>query len=91
MGGELLKPGIKVCKRTIQKYLPEIRALFSSSQTWVTFVKDQARDIVACDFSIAEDGLFRLGYLFGVMELNMRRMVHAPVTHSPTDEWTAHQ
>jgi hypothetical protein len=42
-----------VCKRTIQKYLPEIRESSSSSQTWATFVKDHARDIGACDFSVA--------------------------------------
>jgi len=53
MRGELLKLGIKVCKRTIQKYLPKIRASPSASQTWATFVKDHARDIGACDFSVA--------------------------------------
>jgi len=29
--GELLKLGIKVCKRTIQKYLPKVREAPSSS------------------------------------------------------------
>jgi putative transposase len=38
--GELLKLGIKVCKRTIQKYLPKVRETPSSSKTWATFVKN---------------------------------------------------
>jgi transposase InsO family protein len=89
--GELLKLGIRVCKRTIQKYLPEVRESPSSSQTWATFVKNHARDIWACDFTVAYDWLFRPWYIFVVMELKTRRIVHSAVTHSPTGEWTAQQ
>ena len=38
--GELLKLGIKVCKRTIQKYMPKERKSPPSSQTWATFMKN---------------------------------------------------
>jgi len=89
--GELLKLGIKVCKRTIQKYLPKVSESISSSQTWATFVKSHARDIWACDFTVAYDWLFRPWYIFVVMELKTRRIVHSAVTRSPTDEWTAQQ
>jgi len=57
--GELLKLGIRVCKRTVQKYLPKVREAPSSSQTWATFVKDHAADIWACDFTVAYDWPFR--------------------------------
>ena len=87
--GELLKLGIKACKRTIQKYMPKVRESPSSRQTWATFVKNQARDIWACDFTVAYDWLFRPWYIFVVMELKTRRIVHTAATHSPTDEWTA--
>ncbi len=89
--GELLKLGIRVCKRTIQKYLPKERESPSLSQTWASFVKNHARDIWACDFTVAYDWLFRPLYNFVVMELKTRRIVHSAVTHSPTDEWTAQQ
>ncbi len=89
--GELLKLGIRVCKRTIQKYLPKERESPSLSQTWATFVKNHARDIWACDFTVAYDWLFRPWYIFVVMELKTRRIVHSAVTHSPTGEWTAQQ
>ncbi len=89
--GELLKLGIRVCKRTIQKYLPKGRESISSSQTWATFVKNHARDIWACDSTVAYDWLFRPWYIFVVLDLKKRRIVHTAITKSPTDEWTAQQ
>ncbi len=89
--GELLKLGIEVCKRTIQKYLPKERKTSSPSQTWATFIKNQASGIWACDFTVVNDWLFRQWYIFVVMELKTRRIIHARVTKYPTDEWTAQQ
>jgi len=89
--GELLKLGIKVCKRTIQKYLPKVRKSPSSSQTWATFVRNHAQDIWACDFTMVHDWLFRPWYIFVVMELKTRRILHTAITKFPTDEWTAQQ
>jgi len=43
--GELLKLGIKVCKRTVQKYMPKAEKSSSLSQTWASFVKNHAKDI----------------------------------------------
>ena len=89
--GELLKLGIEVSKRTIQKYMLKERGARSSSQTWATFLKNQAGDIWACDFTVVYDWLFRQWYIFVVMELKRRRIVHMGATKSPTDEWTAQQ
>ena len=89
--GELLKLGIKVCKKTIQKYLPKVREAPSSSQTWATFVKNHVADIWACDFTVVYDLLFQPRHIFVVMELKTRRIVHSAVSTSPTDEWTAQQ
>jgi putative transposase len=57
--GELLKLGIKVCKRTIQKYMPKERKSPSPCRNWVTFIRKHASDIWACDFTVAYDWLFR--------------------------------
>ena len=89
--GELLKLGIKVCKRTIQKYMPKERKSPSSSQTWATFVKNHIGDIWACDFTVVYDWLFRPWHIFVIMELKTRRIIHSAVTTSPSDEWTAQQ
>jgi putative transposase len=87
--GELLKLGIKVSKRTIQKYIAKGRQ--ASGQTWATFLKNHAGDIWACDFTVVFDLLFRPLHIFIILELKTRRVVHTAVTPSPTDEWTAQQ
>jgi putative transposase len=89
--GELLKLGIEVSKRSIQKYMPKDRKERSSSQNWATFLKNQASNTWACDFMVVNDWLFRQWYTLVVMELKTRRIVHTGVTKYPTDEWTAQQ
>jgi hypothetical protein len=89
--GELLKLGIEVSKRTIQSYMPKDRKEQSSSQTWATFLKNQAGNTWTCDFAVVNDWLFRQLYIFVVMELKTRRIMYTGVTKYPTDEWTAQQ
>jgi len=88
--GELLKLRVKVSNRTIQKYMLKERHN-KSGQTWVTFLKNHIRDIWACDFTMVNDLLFRPMHVFVIMELHIRRIVHAAVTRSPTDEWVTQQ
>ena len=88
--GELLKLGFKVSKRTVQKYMPKVRHN-RSGQTWSTFLKNHIRDIWACDFTVVYDLFFRSLDIFVIMELHTRRIVHAAVTRTPTDEWFAQQ
>jgi len=89
--GELLKLGIAVSKRTIQKYMPKDRQAHSSSQTWATFLKNQAGVMWACDFTVVYDWMFRAWYIFVVLELKTRRIVHMGVTKYLTNAWTAQQ
>jgi putative transposase len=87
--GELLKVGIRVSKRTIQGYLPKVRK--TSQQTWATFLKNHGGDIWACDFTVVYDLLFRPIFIFVILELKTRLVIHTAATRSPTDEWTAQQ
>ena len=87
--GELLKLGIRVSKRTIQRYLPRKRQ--STSQTWATFLKNHAFDIWACDFTVVYDLLFRSIFIFVILELKTRLIIHSLVTRFPSDAWTAQQ
>jgi putative transposase len=89
--GELLKLGIAVSKRTIQKYRHALLPLRPSSQTWATFVRNHASEIWACDFIQTYDVLFREIFVFVIIELGSRRVVYAKVTSSPTDVWVAQQ
>ena len=43
--GELLKLGIQVCKRTIQKYMRTVRTQQPRGQKWSTFLRNHAANI----------------------------------------------
>jgi hypothetical protein len=47
--GELLKLGIRVCKRTIQKYMRTVRTHQPRGQKWSTFLRNHAAQVWACD------------------------------------------
>ena len=89
--GELLKLGLRVSKSTIQKYIYEVRKPGSPKQTWATFLRNHASEIWACDFFQTYDLLFRSLFVFVIVELGCRRMVHFGVTRNPTDAWVAQQ
>ena len=89
--GELLKLGICVSKRTIQKYLRAGRPRGDHGQTWGTFLQNHAADIWACDFLQLYDAWFRPLFAFVIIRHDSREIVHVNVTRSPTDAWVAQQ
>jgi putative transposase len=89
--GELLKLGLHVCKRTIQKYMRSVRTARSGGQKWSTFLHTHAEQIWACDFLPVTDLFFRSLFAFFMIELCSRRVIHVGVTRNPTDAWTAQQ
>ena len=89
--GELLKLGIHVCKRTIQKCMRHVRPPAARGQRWATFLRNQAADIWACDFLQVTDLFFRPLFAFFIIELKSRRVIHIGVTRSPTNSWVAQQ
>src|SRR5438477_4157190 len=60
-------------------------------QTWSTFVRNHARAVLACDFFVAVTATFRRFYIFVVLDVGTRRILHWNVTEHPTAEWTAQQ
>jgi putative transposase len=88
---ELLKLGIRVCKRTIQKYLRRVRPPRSRGQNWRTFLRNHAGEIWACDFLQVTDLFFRSLFAFFIIELKSRRVIHVGATRFPTDAWVAQQ
>jgi len=88
---ELLKLGLRVCKRTIQKYMRTVRTHQPRGQKWTTFLRNHAAQIWSCDFLQVTDLFFQPLFAFFVIELKSRKVLHVGVTRSPTDLWVAQQ
>jgi hypothetical protein len=77
--GELRKLGIRVSKRTIQKYMRPARRPERTGQTWATFLHNHAHQIWVCDLLQVSDLWFRSLFAFFIIELNSRKVVHVGV------------
>jgi putative transposase len=90
-----LKLGIYISPRTVRAYWPPEPGRRgpsrTSSQRWRTFVRNHAQSVVACDFMVVVTARFRTLYVFLLMEVGTRRIVHCNVTAHPTAEWTLQQ
>ena len=87
-----LKLGLRVSPRTVGKYLAQsARRNPDPSQRWLTFVRNHAQGIVACDFLTVVTARFHILYVFVLMELGRRRILHMNVTDHPSAEWTLQQ
>jgi len=89
--GELLKLGIRVSKRTIQRYMRSARGPRPWGQSWATFLTNHGSQVWVCDFLQTYDIFFRPIFAFFIVELGSRRVVHVGVTRSPSSAWTAQQ
>jgi hypothetical protein len=89
----LLKLGLAVSPRTIGRYLRHARPPRGRrpSQRWATFVRNHAHAVLACDFFVTVTASFRVLYVFVVLEVGTRRIVHWNVTEHPTADWTIQQ
>ena len=88
----LLKLGIRLSPRTVRKYmLKEPSRGPRNDQRWVTFLRNHAGGILACDFFVSVTVTFRVLYVFVLLEHGSRRIVHVGITTHPTAEWTIQQ
>ena len=91
--GELLKLGFEVSERTVSRYLARLRPepAKPGSQTWASFLRNQAKGIVAVDMFTVPTIRFQVLYVFVILSLERRRLVFANVTANATAEWLGQQ
>lgn len=87
--GELLKLGYEVSEATVAKYMPI--GCRPPSPTWRTFIRNHFSEIAAVDFFTVPTLTFKTLYVFVVLSLDRRRVLHFNVTDSPTAAWTSRQ
>jgi len=72
----LLKIGIRVSPRTVNKYLPRRpRGRPRGDLRWSTFLRLHAQGIIACDFFVAVTATFQLLYVFVVSATRVAKEV----------------
>jgi hypothetical protein len=79
----------RISDSTIRKYRPSSRRT-RSDQTWKTFLRNHAQELVSVDFFTVPTSTFRVLYVFLVLAHERRKVLHFNVTDSPSATWTAH-
>jgi transposase InsO family protein len=88
--GELLKLGLVVSKRSIQRYRRRGPAS-PSSQTWRTFLANHAHHMWAADLLTVHTLTFKTLYVLVFIAHGRRELVHVNVTANPTAAWVWRQ
>jgi putative transposase len=88
--GELLKLGIRIAKRTVQRFMRGARpGAPRNGQRWRTFLRNHT--VLACNLLETYDVWFRPVFAFFIVDVSAKRVVHVAVTRAPTQAWTAQQ
>jgi putative transposase len=90
----LVKLGLRVSPRTVRRYRPKGTGgtrRGAPSNRWRTFLRNHASVLLASDFCVVVTARFRVVYVFVVMEIGSRRLVHVNITSHPTAAWTLQQ
>ena len=88
--GELRKLGKLLSKSTILNilndsgYPPSGRKF---EETWIPFLKSHAKRVFACDFITVETAFLQTLYVFAIIDVQTREIVHTAVTGRPTAIW----
>jgi putative transposase len=93
IAAELAKLGHDVSKDSVAKYMPRPvgRPRRPPSTTWGTFVRMHLTGTIAVDFLTVPTVTFRTLYVFVVLSLERRVLLHVNVTAHPHAAWAAQQ
>jgi transposase InsO family protein len=81
--------GVEVAQSTVSKYM--VRSRKPPSQSWKTFLQNNAEAIAAIDMCVVPTLSFELLFVFLVLGHGRRQLLWFEVTRHPTAEWLARQ
>ena len=87
--GELLKLGIEISGITVSRCMPKCTRPMGSRQRWATFTHNHLHETLTIDFAVVPSATFGILYVFFILSLDRRRVIHFNVTQHPTAQWTA--
>jgi len=85
------KFGVHHSPSTVRRYMLPRHTPPRGDQTWRTFIHNHAKEVWACDFLTQYTAFFTVAYIFVVMEVGSRGIVHVNVTTNPTLPWVKQQ
>jgi transposase InsO family protein len=88
--GELLKLGYEISESTVLRYLPK-KGKRTTGQSWTTFLKNHAKEIISIDFLTVPTVNFKLLHVLVVIKHHRRKLIYFNVTKNPTAEWSIQQ
>jgi putative transposase len=93
IANELAKLGHDVGKDAVARYMPRSAERPPRPQlpTWGTFIRNHAVGTIAIDFFTVPTVTVNVLYVFFVLSLERRRVIHVNVTEHPMAEWAAQQ
>jgi transposase InsO family protein len=93
IANELEKLGYDIGKDAVAKYMPRPvgRTPRPPSTTWGTFLRMHLAGTIAIDFLVVPTVTFKVLYVFFVLSLERRRILHVNVTAHPYGAWAAQQ
>ena len=86
-----VKFGIKHSTAAVRKYMVKPSRPRKDSTSWRIFLKNQADAIWTRDFCVQQTIRFTALYIFVIMELGSRRVVHVNATEHPSLAWVKQQ
>jgi transposase InsO family protein len=93
IAAELAMLGLRVSKDTVARYMPKARRgpRRPPSTSWAAFVRTHLVGTIAIDFLTVPTVTFRTLYVFIVLSLERRVLLHVNVTAHPHAAWAAQQ
>jgi transposase InsO family protein len=92
VAAELMKLGYRVSKDAVAKYMPKAPGRPRGGlQTWGTFLQNHLSGTIAIDFLTVPTVTFDVLYVFFVLSLERRLVLHVNVTAHPYAAWASQQ